>query len=291
MKTHSLGWSKLTRKPCERLDITNNGQLTQPSSNCRGSSIGNGVSDYSKVHNLFFHRHNLVAAEEILAQLQAIPFLSQDLLFSIAIFEIDLRMRRQDYSEAMSNLEKLATKLSDEEADVFQRVKVMTLKAKIYDKGGIPQKGFSVSLRAASLAYQYKLLPALWEAVGAVCQVLISTQEFDAATKLLESILPQVLECEDSYLAGQTFSILADGHMGMAGQANAETLQRKEQLAKALECIDWAFDELSRVEDVKGQCEMMAKKATIMHLNGDPVLANDCAAKYLDLKKAAKEQV
>ena len=35
----------------------------------------------------------------------------------------------------------------------------------------------------------------------------------------------------------------------------------------------------------------MAKKATIMHLHGDLVLANDYAAKYLDLKKAAREQV
>ena len=31
--------------------------------------------------------------------------------------------------------------------------------------------------------------------------------------------------------------------------------------------------------------EMMAKKATVMHLTGDPVLANDYAAKYLDLRR------
>ena len=79
--------------------------------------------------------------------------------------------------------------------------------------------------------------------------------------------------------------------MGMAGQAKAETLQRKEQLTKALEYIDRSFDEFSRVEEIRGQCEMMAKKATIMHLNGDPVLANDCAAKYLDIKRAAREEL
>lgn len=235
-------------------------------------------------------RDNLVAAGEILSQLQAIPFLSQDLLFSIAILDIDLRVRRQYYSEAMSTLERLAAKLHDGEADIFQRVKIMILKAKIYDKGGIPQKGFSVVLRAASLAYQSKIFPALWEAIGTLCRVLVSIQEFEAATKLLESILPQVLECEDCDLAGQTFTYLADAHVGMAGLANAESLQRKERLIKALECIDWSFDEFSRIEDIKGQCEMVAKKATIMHLNGDSVLANDCAAKYLDLKRAAKEQ-
>jgi anaphase-promoting complex subunit 5 len=204
---------------------------------------------------------------------------------------MDLQVRRGDYSKAMEILERLAIKLIDEELDVYQRIKLMTLKARIYDKAGIPQKGFSVALRAASLAHRARLLPALWEAVGAVSAILISLKEFNAAAKLLESIMPQVLECEDCSLSAQTFSFLADAHMGMAGEARAETLQRKEQLTKALDNIDGSFDEFSKINDIKGQCEMMAKKATIMHLNGDPVLANDCAAKYLDIKRAAKEQI
>ena len=210
--------------------------------------------------------------------------------FSFSILDIDLHIRRQDYSTAMSLLETLATRLNDQEADVFQRVKLMTLKARIYDKAGTPQKGFSVALRAASMAHKARVLPALWEAVGTISRVLISLREFDAAAKLMESIMPQILECEDCNLAGHSFSFLADAYMGQAGQAKAESLQRKERLTKALEYIDRSFDEFSRVEDVKGQCEMMAKKATIMHLNGDPVLANDCAAKYLDIRRAAKEQ-
>ena len=216
--------------------------------------------------------------------------MGQDMLFNITILEIDIHFRRQDYSSAMSVLETLATKLHDEEADILQRVKLMTLKARIFDKAGIPQKGFSVALRAATLAHRSRLLPALWEAIGAISRILISLREFDAAAKILSSIMPQVLECEDCDLAGKNFSFLADAHMGMAGQAKAETLQRKEQLAKALEYIDRSFDEFSRVGEIRGQCEMIAKKATIMHLNGDPVLANDCAAKYLDIKRAAKEE-
>ena len=212
------------------------------------------------------------------------------MLFSITALEVDLHIRRQDYSTAMSVLETLSTKLHNEEADILQRVKLMTLKARIFDKAGIPQKGFSVALRAATLAHKTKLLPALWEAIGAISRILVSLKEFDAAAKLLFSIMPQVLECEDCDLAGQTFSFLADAHMGMAGQAKADTLQRKEQLTKALEYIDQSFDEFSRAGEIRGQCEMMAKKATIMHLNGDPVLANDCAAKYLDIKRATKEE-
>lgn len=211
------------------------------------------------------------------------------MLFTVVTLEIELHIRHQNYSKALSILEMLATKLHNDEADIAQRIKLMTLKARIFDKAGIPQKGFSLAIRASSLAHRILLLPALWEAVGALCRVLISIKEFEAARNLLESIMPQVLECEDSDLAGRTFSFLADAHMGMAGQANAESLHRKERLTKALECIDRSFDEYSKIEDIKGQCEMMAKKATIMHLHGDLVLANDCAAKYLDIKRAAKE--
>lgn len=233
----------------------------------------------------------MAAAETVLAQLQAPSNLGQDLRFSILTLEVDLNVRRGDYTKAMEILENLASKLTDGEADIFQRIKVMTLKARIYNKAGIPQKGFSVALRAASLAHRARLLPALWEAVGAVCAILISLKEFSAAAKLLESIMPQTLECEDCNLSAQTFSMLADAHMGIAGLAKSETLPRKEQLTKALDNVGRSFDEFSRIEDVKGQCEMMAKKATIMHLNGDPVLANDCAAKYLDIKRAARDQL
>ena len=209
--------------------------------------------------------------------------------FTLALLEIDLLTRRGDYSTATGTLEKLSTRLNDETADIYQRVKVMTLKARLLDKAGTPQKGFSLALRAASLAHKARLLPALWEAVGAVGRVLISLEEFEASAKLLASIMPQVLECEDCDLSAHIFAYLADAHMGMAGQAKAGTPKRKEQMTKALEYLDRSFDDFSRIEDVQGQCEMLAKKATIMRLNGDMLLANDYAAQYLDIKRAAKE--
>ncbi|KAL8763874.1 MAG: hypothetical protein Q9184_000470 [Pyrenodesmia sp. 2 TL-2023] len=236
------------------------------------------------------YRDELDAADHVLAQLQAAPTGIQELHFSISFIEIDLLLRRKDFSHALTLLDVFLTDLNQQEADIFQRLKVMVLKARIYDKAGIPQKGFSVALRAASLAHKAWLLPMLWEAVGAICKILISIKEFDAAVRLLESVLPQALECEDCEATALLFSCLADGHMGLAGQAKAGSSQRKERLTKASESLDRAFDECSSIEDIRGQCEMLAKKATIMHLNGDTVLANDCAAKYLDIKKAARER-
>ena len=235
-------------------------------------------------------RNQLTAANALLPQLQANSDLDSESYLRIQILEIDLRIREKNFTLAMKTLEKLADKVEHEDVDVWWRIKVMTVKARIYEAAGIPQKGFSVALRAASVAWSSKILPLLWEAVNAICGIFNSVKEYEASMKLLEGILPHVLECEDCNLAGRTFSLLADSHMGAAGEASSDTLQRKERLSRAIENIDRAFDQMSQREDIAGQCEMMAKKATIMHLNGDFVLANDCAAQYLAIKKAAKEE-
>lgn len=236
------------------------------------------------------HRNHLVAAEHVLRSLESRPGLELDIVYNIKLLEIDFKMRYKDYSGAMETLERFADRLDDEDADIFYRIKTMTLKARIYERASIPHKGFSVALRAVSLARKAKLLPSLWEGVNSLCMILNHVDEYEASIKLLKSTLPQVLECEDCELAARTFSLLADSHVGMAGQAKAESIQRKEQLTKGVEYLDRAFDEFSRIEDIKGQCEMLAKKATIMHLNKDYVLANDYAAKYLAIEAAGREK-
>jgi len=107
---------------------------------------------------------------------------------------------------------------------------------------------------------------------------------------MIESIMPQILELEDSDLAARAYSLLVDANMGIAGVlwAQGQSLSaRKEFVNRALGYIDYAYDQFEEIEDIKGQSEMMAKKATVMHLSGDLVLANDYASKYLDLKQMA----
>jgi anaphase-promoting complex subunit 5 len=56
-------------------------------------------------------------------------------------------------------------------------------------------------------------------------------------------------------------------------------------MAKAYEALDSAFKYFSLVEDVEKQCEMMAKKSTLMRAMGDYARSEDYAATYLALKK------
>lgn len=122
--------------------------------------------------------------------------------------------------------------------------------------------------------------------------VLLSMREFDAVSELIESIMPQILETGDCSLAAQAYSLLVDANMGIAGtlwsEGQTNSVLKKEHVTRALGYLDCAYEQYEEIEDIRGQCEIVAKKATVMHLTGDPVLANDYAAKYLDLKRQAR---
>ncbi|OJK00684.1 hypothetical protein ASPACDRAFT_27181 [Aspergillus aculeatus ATCC 16872] len=243
------------------------------------------------------YRDNKVAAEHLLSQLQAIQLPDTDISLLLSFLTIDFRIRQGHYARALELVESTAQSIHQDNFDIFSQVKLLCLKARILEKSGHPQRGFSLAMRAASIAHRSRLLPSLWEAICVLGGVLLSLREFAAVAAMLESIMPQVLEADDRDLAAQAYSLLVDANMGVAGslwsqsqsqsqgQGQAPSPLKKEYLNRALGYLDCAYEQYEELEDIMGQCEMMAKKATVMHLTGDPVLANDYAAKYLDLKK------
>ncbi|KAJ5624611.1 hypothetical protein N7510_000920 [Penicillium lagena] len=235
-------------------------------------------------------RDDKVAVEHILSQLQAIQLLDFDMRLLLAFYSIEFTIRQGDYGRALRMIEQAAQSMHPENFDVHSQVKILCLKARVLSQSGQPQRGFSLAMRAASIAHHSKILFDLWEAICTLSAVLLSLREFDATSELVESIMPQILESEDCALIARAYSLLVDANMGMAGelwrlQGRGGTPARKEYVNRALGYIDCAYDQYEEIEDIKGQTEMMAKKATVMHLTGDPVLANDYASKYLDLRK------
>lgn len=231
-----------------------------------------------------------MAVEHIISQLQAVQLLDFDLRLLLAFYTIEFTIRQGDYGRALRMVEQAAHSMQPENFDIHSQVKLLCLKAQILGKSGQPQRGFSLAMRAANIAHRAKLLADLWEAVCTLAMVLLSLREFEATGELVESIMPQTLETEDCALIAQAYSLLVDANMGMAGelwrlQGSDSKSTRKEYINRALGYIDSAYDHYEELEDIKGQTEMMAKKATVMHLTGDSVLANDYAAKYLDLRR------
>ncbi|KAK3331090.1 putative APC5 protein [Apodospora peruviana] len=250
------------------------------------------------------HRNNLEAAETLLSQLLQIgtEALEPDMVFMIDSLHIEALIRRGDFEAAFTKVDRLIAELRENNRDISLRIRLLLAKAHLFDCIGRPEKGFTISMRAASLAWRARLIPVLWQAIGALANVLTSLSEFAAAARLLMAVLPRCLETDAAYVTGALYSLLADARMGQAGEVTAndqnqplghhrrgvgttQGKRRMEFLTKADEALDFAFKYFSIVEDVEKQCEMLAKKATLMRTMGDYVLAGNYAAKYMALRK------
>lgn len=69
---------------------------------------------------------------------------------------------------------------------------MLLFKGQLFAKVGKPERGFSVALRAASVAFKAKLMSALWMAVGLLANILNQMGEFNAAARMLHAVIPQV---------------------------------------------------------------------------------------------------
>lgn len=236
----------------------------------------------------YLHRHDIDAATYMLQQLKGQIAPDLEVSFTLSLLEIDLLMRRGVFDEAIDLMDATAKTTSQENADIIYEVKLLSLKARGLAKCGHPLKGFSMAVRAANIAYRARILPALWEAIGTLSNVLLEVKEYKAAVSLLETIVPQVMECQDCDLTARTYAMLADAHMGLAGQQEAKSTKRKDHVNRAMEFIECSYEQFRHVEDLKGQTELLAKKATIMHWRGDLLLANDTASQYAQLQEEYK---
>ncbi|KAK4183210.1 putative anaphase-promoting complex subunit 5 [Podospora australis] len=258
------------------------------------------------------HRNHLPAADALLSQLlQTGPEdLEPDMVFVIDTLHIEALIRGQDFEQAFIKVDRLLGELREDNRDIALRIRLLLTKAHLFDCVGRPEKGFTIAMRAASMSWGALIVPLLWQSMSAIANILNALGEFDAAAKLIISVLPRVLETDVSFTAGTLYSLLADARMGMAGEAAADAeafsrrdaasggpagedgneykpakrQQRKYMLA-AHAALGSAFDHFSAVEDVQKQCEMLAKQASLMRAFGDGELAKDYAAKYIALKR------
>ena len=137
-------------------------------------------------------RNNLSSAERLITQLLSPEPSDPDVAFEVHLLRIDLLMRYGSRSDALSELEKVAAALHDQSADVYQRIRLWTLKAILLADCERPLMGLSVALRAAKSAQRAKLIPAFCHAMAVVSNLLTNLKEFDAATQLLGSIMSRV---------------------------------------------------------------------------------------------------
>ncbi|KAH7175957.1 anaphase-promoting complex subunit 5-domain-containing protein [Dactylonectria macrodidyma] len=236
------------------------------------------------------HHNNLEGAEQLLSQIMQsrMDDLEPDMAFLVDTLHIDCLTRRGDFQAAFAKVDSLMSKLGDQKKDVALRVKLLLMKASLLDKCGRTQRGFTIAMRATSISWRARLVLSLWHSIGAVANILVSLAEFEAASQLLNAVIPRSLECDATALTAQLYSYLADANMGLSGKHEANSNKRTEYMTKALASVQKSFDHYTSIEDIGQQCQMMAKKAMIMKLSGDMVLAADYAAAYVSLRKTAE---
>lgn len=236
------------------------------------------------------HHNDLDGAEQLLSQIvqSKMDDLDPEMAFVFDTLEIDYLTRRGDLQAAFAKVDELMAGLQDEKKDVACRARLLLLKASLLVRCGRPQRAFTTVMRAASIAWRARLMPSLWNAIGAIANILISLGEFEAAAHLLQSVIPRSLECDGLVLTAQLYVYLGDAYMGLAGQQEPRSARRKELMTKALGAVQKAFDHYSTLEDIQEQCQLMAKKAMIMKVTGNMESAGDYAAKYVELRQKAE---
>ena len=75
---------------------------------------------------------------------------------------------------------------------IFQHIQILLTKAELLSKSGKAGKGFTLVMRAAAMAYRAKLFPLLWEATGALANILTFFGEYEHAARLIDAVLPRV---------------------------------------------------------------------------------------------------
>ena len=234
-------------------------------------------------------RHqDLTGAELLLRQLlQAnLEDVEPDLMLRVHLMHLDHLKRTNDLQAAFRKVNALLSKVQGENRDITASVALLLWKTHLLNQAGRTQRGFSIAIKAANIAWRARLMPFLWQAIGAIANILTSLSEFEAASRLLLAVIPRALECGSSDVVGKLFSHLADANMGLAGRLQATSAKRGEHMAAAARAISKAFDHYCALEDLARQREMMAKKAMVMKLSGDTILAADYAALYVSLQES-----
>ncbi|KAK0663969.1 putative anaphase-promoting complex subunit 5 [Cercophora samala] len=247
------------------------------------------------------HRNNLPAADTLLAQLlqTSSEDAEQDMVFIIDTLHIEALIRHKDFESAFAKIDSMITNLRESNRDIALRIRLLLTKAHLFDEINRPEKGFTIAMRAASMAWRALNIPLLWQAIGAVANILNSLSEFSAAAQLLLSVLPRVLETDVAFTAGTLYNLLADARMGQAGQffymaaSDGSTEQEKqrgrrkqrEMMLRAHAALESAYKYFERVEEVEKQGEVLAKMATVMRGLGDEGVSEGYAARYVSLRK------
>ncbi|KAI9715434.1 MAG: anaphase promoting complex subunit 5 [Chrysothrix sp. TS-e1954] len=241
---------------------------------------------YSNLLNLerSLHLMDLTQAENLHCSLKPMPPPDPDLKVQHRLLHIDYLVRISSFEEALKEVQQLADFCEQDQPDVYHRIRLLSTKAKIWRAVGRPQKGFSLAIRATAAAWRARVLPALWEATGVLAGVLSSLEEYDAAEKLVASVLYQAMETGDAELVGDLHSAATDAFMGQAGRKK-DPEDRRPLLLRALASIREACESYEKIDELIKIRDTREKSIRILSILDDKAAVDIETKKLGDLNE------
>jgi len=98
-----------------------------------------------------------------------------------------------NFESAFSLISTATESTKVESSDVYHQMQLLLLKARLFANAGVPEKGFSIAVRVASASAKARIMPALWEAVRVLSNILNALGERDSAKRLLDAVVLQAM--------------------------------------------------------------------------------------------------
>ncbi|WPH01756.1 Hypothetical protein R9X50_00460800 [Acrodontium crateriforme] len=232
-------------------------------------------------------RHDDLRASSVyLAELRILRgFADPEICLEIDLIEIDFHIQSKELEKALKLVNAHLGRLKNASgSDIAQRLHFLVSKAKIFSDAGRPAKGFSIAMRAASIASKNWLVFILIESCAVLGNILNSLSEFEAARDLVSAIVPLAIEARKVGLIAQLFVILAESNVGLVGHdTSLSATEKMGMMCTAENHLDRSREAYSTLEDFQGVQECLVMKAQIVRWRGDEAAVAEIDDLYAQL--------
>ncbi|KAB8356507.1 hypothetical protein FH972_024090 [Carpinus fangiana] len=279
------------------------------------------IANYTNLVKLkkSLHHNHLRAAQTLLESLVSGQDSEPEFRAHAALLSHDRLVRAGNFSDAFENLKNLIAAAERADADVALRARLLVAKARLFARAGRAQKGLTLALRAVAAAREVKIMPVLFDAIGALGTVLIVAGSSQEAEKIVESVVYLARETEDLSLVASLQGTLADAcwttatgatkvvasrssdERELAGDTELpeekklveETLEEAKTAAtrRALVWLLRAAAAYEKLEDVLGQIEMCDKAEMLYRVLGDEGHAKEMSKKKTEAARMMKDRI
>ena len=131
-------------------------------------------------------------AKHLLKALTDTSITDPELDFFLRVLSLEHLAHTGSQATALVETEKFIARLCCQGSDIYYITSAQLLKMRLLYQCGEGHRGLSLAMRAATTAYRARLIPLLLESLSMIVAVMVDSNGFVAAQRLLQAMIPQV---------------------------------------------------------------------------------------------------